>query len=76
MSIKSPCVLMCSIEEATGYCHGCGRTIDEISNWLTMSDENRETLMTVELPKRMEGRERPPRRETRRQRMARARQGE
>ena len=44
MSIKSPCVLLCSIEEATGYCHGCGRTIGEISNWLTMSDAERDAL--------------------------------
>ena len=76
MSIKSPCVLLCSIEETTGYCHGCGRTIEEISNWLTMSDAERDALMNVELPKRMEGRVRPPRRETRRQRMARERKSE
>jgi len=76
MSVKSPCVLLCSIEEATGYCHGCGRTVAEISDWLTMSEAERDKLMTVELPRRMEGRQRPPRRETRRKRLARGKQSE
>lgn len=73
MSIQSPCILVCSIDLATGYCFGCGRTGDEIAGWINYSDEERRTVMT-ELPARMETIERKPRRETRRQRMARERQ--
>lgn len=31
--IPSPCVGVCSMDEATGFCQGCFRTIDEIRQW-------------------------------------------
>lgn len=71
-AIESPCILVCSIDERTGYCFGCGRTRDEIGAWLTMTPETRRTVM-AELPQRLETVERRPRRETRRTRMARQR---
>lgn len=73
MSIESPCILVCSIDLKTGYCFGCGRTGDEISSWMGYSPETRRNIMT-ELPGRLEMVERKPRRETKRQRMARERQ--
>ena len=72
MAIESPCILVCSIDMATGYCFGCGRTRDEIGDWLTMSPDRRSAVM-AELPARLETVERRPRRETRRARMARER---
>jgi predicted Fe-S protein YdhL (DUF1289 family) len=42
----SPCVDICVID-AGGLCAGCGRTLDEIAGWSTMSDADRERLMTV-----------------------------
>ena len=72
--IESPCILVCSIDMATGYCFGCGRTRDEISDWLTMTPETRRAVM-AELPARLATVERKPRRETRRARMARERGG-
>jgi hypothetical protein len=57
----------------TGYCFGCGRTRDEIAGWIDYTPEDRSQVM-AELPERMETIERKPRRETRRQRMARERQ--
>ncbi len=68
--IESPCILVCSIDMKTGLCFGCGRTRDEIGMWSTYSPELRRTIMSV-LPARLETVERKPRRETRRQRMAR-----
>ena len=56
----------------TGYCFGCGRTRQEIADWLTMSPENRREIMS-ELPQRLTTVERKPRRETRRARLARER---
>lgn len=68
--IESPCVLICRIDRKTGYCFGCGRTNDEIFAWIDMTPENRRALMAI-LPARLATVERPPRRETRRARMAR-----
>ncbi|WP_422370496.1 DUF1289 domain-containing protein [Hoeflea sp.] len=73
MSIQSPCILICSIDMKTGYCFGCGRTRDEIAGWMGYSEQTRSDLM-AELPARLETVERKPRRETRRQRMAREQQ--
>lgn len=73
MSIESPCILICSMDLKTGYCFGCGRTRDEIAGWMGYAPETRRDVM-AELPSRLETVERKPRRETRRQRMAREQQ--
>jgi predicted Fe-S protein YdhL (DUF1289 family) len=36
--VKSPCVKICKLDEENGVCIGCGRTIEEITNWSTFSD--------------------------------------
>ncbi|MDX5364239.1 MAG: DUF1289 domain-containing protein [Pseudazoarcus pumilus] len=33
LNIQSPCVRQCCIDEATGLCVGCLRTLDEICGW-------------------------------------------
>ena len=71
-AIESPCILVCSIDFKTGYCFGCGRTRDEIAQWIAMTAEARRQVM-AELPARLETIERKPRRETKRARLARAR---
>lgn len=71
-AIESPCILVCSIDMASGYCFGCGRTREEIAAWLTMTPDDRRTVM-ADLPGRLATIERKPRRETRRARMARER---
>ncbi len=68
--MKSPCILVCSIDDKTGYCFGCGRTSAEIGAWTNYTDLERDKIMES-LPARLEGVERKPRRETRRTRMAR-----
>lgn len=69
----SPCILICSIDLKTGYCFGCGRTRDEIAGWIDYSDAERQSIMDT-LATRLETLERKPRRETRRQRIAKERQ--
>ena len=32
-TVESPCVGVCAIDEASGLCAGCARTIDEIVAW-------------------------------------------
>ena len=66
----SPCILVCSIDDKTGYCFGCGRTREEIAGWMDYSDAERRQLMDS-LPARLETVERKPRRETRRRRLTR-----
>ena len=72
--MKSPCVLICSIDQRTGYCFGCGRTRDEIARWIQMSDAERDAIMAG-LKERLAGIVRRPRRETKRKRMTRERAG-
>ncbi|NVP57926.1 DUF1289 domain-containing protein [Mycoplana rhizolycopersici] len=70
--MESPCILVCSIDDTTGYCFGCGRTREEIGGWISYSADQRRSVM-AELPARLATIERKPRRETRRTRMARER---
>ena len=60
------------MDTATGLCFGCGRTRDEIGSWINFSAAERADIMAA-LPARMETIERKPRRETRRQKIARER---
>lgn len=53
MTIESPCVGICKLDEVTGWCHGCARTIDEIAGWRSLSDADR-TSMWEALPRRRE----------------------
>jgi predicted Fe-S protein YdhL (DUF1289 family) len=49
--IQTPCINICKIDPATRLCTGCGRTLDEIARWGSMSDAERTTIMH-ELPLR------------------------
>ena len=42
-SQESPCVLVCRIEN--GECVGCNRTVDEIRDWIIMSDYEQRKLL-------------------------------
>lgn len=50
--IKSPCIKICKYDQE-GNCMGCHRSMEEITNWIFMSDEEKkETLNNAELRKR------------------------
>jgi len=34
----SPCIGVCRMNDATGWCDGCLRTIDEIAGWALLDD--------------------------------------
>ena len=51
MSVPSPCISVCRMDEATGWCEGCLRTIDEIAAWSTL-DEAARRAVWVELAQR------------------------
>lgn len=41
VTITSPCIRVCTINYATGFCCGCWRNIQEIANWSAMSETAR-----------------------------------
>ena len=43
--METPCVNVCVIDAADGLCAGCGRTLDEIARWATMTDSERRGIM-------------------------------
>jgi predicted Fe-S protein YdhL (DUF1289 family) len=49
--IETPCAKICTLDVRKGFCLGCGRTIDEIARWSSMSTAERERIMS-ELPDR------------------------
>jgi hypothetical protein len=50
--ISSPCTKICTIDQASRLCMGCGRSLDEIARWGGMSEAQRLDIMRG-LPDRM-----------------------
>jgi predicted Fe-S protein YdhL (DUF1289 family) len=46
MSLRSPCIKVCAMDPARSVCLGCCRTLDEIASWGSMSDTERERVMS------------------------------
>lgn len=51
MAIETPCIKICIVDPASRLCRGCGRTLDEIGQWLVMTEAERRRIM-LELPER------------------------
>jgi uncharacterized protein len=49
--LETPCINVCLLDDETGSCVGCGRTLAEIAAWATMSDAERRAVMAA-LPAR------------------------
>jgi len=49
----SPCVGVCTLDPAMGWCLGCGRTSDEIASWLGLDDAGGLAIWN-ELPARLD----------------------
>ena len=47
MSIPSPCINVCSMDEAAGYCAGCFRTIPEITEWSRATEARKQAILDV-----------------------------
>lgn len=43
--METPCIRLCQIDPRTGWCEGCGRTLDEIAGWSRFDDRDRRTIM-------------------------------
>lgn len=44
--VTSPCVKTCRIDDDSGICIGCGRTLDEIAAWGSLADSDRRAIMS------------------------------
>jgi uncharacterized protein len=49
--VPSPCISVCRMDEASGWCEGCLRTLDEIAAWAALDDAAKRAVW-VELGRR------------------------
>lgn len=52
LTIDTPCIKICVIDPASGFCIGCGRTGGEIGSWMGMQSGQRRDIMAT-LPERL-----------------------
>ncbi len=43
--IETPCIRICTLDPGSGLCIGCGRTLDEITRWGSLSSADRREIM-------------------------------
>ena len=51
--VASPCINICRMHAATGWCEGCARTIAEIAAWSKLDDADKRSVLAL-LPARRE----------------------
>ena len=49
--VMSPCIGICKLDQKSGLCLGCRRTIDEIGRWAMLDDPARQAIVD-QLPAR------------------------
>jgi len=49
--VESPCIAVCKIDYESGYCIGCNRTIEEITNWSSLDDSQKKKILTKTINK-------------------------
>ena len=49
--VRSPCTSVCTIDDATGLCIGCYRSLDEIAGWISLSTDRKRAVIAT-LPSR------------------------
>ena len=49
--VASPCVNVCRMDAASGYCEGCRRTLEEIASWSAYSPAEKRAVLAL-LPAR------------------------
>ena len=50
--VASPCNQTCVIDQPTGHCTGCGRTLGEIGEWASATPERQRAILLA-LPQRL-----------------------
>jgi len=52
--VASPCISVCKMDDAGGFCLGCFRTIEEIALWSRAPDEQRLKILVAVERRRVE----------------------
>ena len=50
----SPCINVCTLDAGSGLCRGCFRTLDEISAWSRVANDERLTILAAATRRRQE----------------------
>jgi len=58
--MSSPCIGICRIDDFSGMCEGCGRTMEEISGWPSASETEQQTTLATVAERIADGRHVPP----------------
>ena len=51
--VASPCINICRMDERSGWCEGCLRTLVEIANWGGLDDAGRRAVLQQLRPRRL-----------------------
>lgn len=43
--VESPCIGVCGIDDLTGYCEGCFRTLEEIEGWWDLDNDKKQAIV-------------------------------
>lgn len=46
-AVASPCISVCVMDEATGWCTGCLRTLDEIALWGMLDNDDKHAVLAA-----------------------------
>ena len=46
-AVESPCIRECRVDQVTGWCAGCFRTLREISYWETYTPAEQRRVMAL-----------------------------
>ena len=52
--VASPCINVCQMDAATGWCAGCLRTLDEIALWSSLDDPTRRAVWQALAQRRLQ----------------------
>lgn len=47
MAPLSPCISICDLDEIRGWCKGCYRTLEEITDWPELSEKEKNDLLLI-----------------------------
>ena len=45
--VQSPCIGVCSMNDSTGLCLGCYRTMDEIQAWWDLDNSQKQAVVEL-----------------------------
>jgi len=51
-TVASPCISVCRMDERTGWCEGCLRTLAEVADWAAMNDAAKRSVWKLLLQRR------------------------